>query len=117
MAYGGCLEVLASTPDDADDMPGAELKAKNKHSFLDAAPTLPEVRRAQFSASWQLGGSYRGKLAQVWLTQPGRMTLPPSTGQLCPQPATSWLGPLVPRQQICTVGLNQPATLPLLAGR
>ncbi|KAG2496092.1 hypothetical protein HYH03_005695 [Edaphochlamys debaryana] len=35
---GGSLELLASTADDADDMPGAELKVEDKGDFLDFAP-------------------------------------------------------------------------------
>jgi hypothetical protein len=41
--YSGSLEVLACTPEDADDMPGAELKAEEKQGFIDSEPTLREV--------------------------------------------------------------------------
>ena len=35
--------MLATTPEDADDMPGSELKQEEKQSFIDAVPTLFEV--------------------------------------------------------------------------
>ena len=41
--HSGSLEVLATTPDDADDMPGAELQQKEKQGFIDTVPTRPEV--------------------------------------------------------------------------
>ncbi len=37
--YGGSLELLATTADDADDMPGAELREDEKGDFLDFAPS------------------------------------------------------------------------------
>ena len=43
--HSGSLEVLATTPDDADDMAGAELQQKEKQGFIDAVPTRPEVCR------------------------------------------------------------------------
>ncbi len=44
-AFGGSLEILATTPEDADDMPGAELKQEEKQGFIDALPTKFEVGR------------------------------------------------------------------------
>ena len=43
-AHGGSLEVLATTPEDADDIPGAEVVVAAKHDFIDTVPTLQEVR-------------------------------------------------------------------------
>ena len=37
-SHGGRLDILATTADDADDMPGAELKIEEKAAFIDAVP-------------------------------------------------------------------------------
>lgn len=37
-SYGGSLELLATTAEDADDMPGAELQEEDKGDFLDHVP-------------------------------------------------------------------------------
>lgn len=38
--HRGCLEVLATTPELADNMPGAEVKAERKGDYLDTVPVL-----------------------------------------------------------------------------
>ncbi len=45
-SHGGSLDSLASTPEDADDMPGAEVKAEEKGDFIDSMPVRKEVRAA-----------------------------------------------------------------------
>ena len=65
--------MLATTPEDADDMPGAELKQEEKQGFIDAVPTRFEVRMlmdmAQIMTAAMRGGNTkgvrRGKMDQV----------------------------------------------------
>ncbi|KAG1663027.1 hypothetical protein FOA52_005718 [Chlamydomonas sp. UWO 241] len=42
-AHRGCLELLASTPEMAGDMPGAEMRADVKRDYMDAVPTTFEA--------------------------------------------------------------------------
>eukprot|EP00955_Chlamydomonas_euryale_P068002 359988-Chlamydomonas_euryale.AAC.3 len=41
--HGGALDLLATTPETAGDMPGAELKVEEKKDFLSTAPVILEV--------------------------------------------------------------------------
>ncbi|GAX81811.1 hypothetical protein CEUSTIGMA_g9239.t1 [Chlamydomonas eustigma] len=59
-SYGGSLEVLASTPEDADDMPGAELKAEEKQAFIDSEPTLRDEGAEEEEADEVVGAEEDG---------------------------------------------------------
>ena len=45
--HQGCLEVLASTPEDCDTMPDGSIKDEQKKAFIDSVPTLPEPEEDQ----------------------------------------------------------------------
>ena len=40
---GGSFDALVSTPDNADDMPGAELLEEEKQDFIDSLPVMMEL--------------------------------------------------------------------------
>ncbi|KAG1655812.1 hypothetical protein FOA52_015848, partial [Chlamydomonas sp. UWO 241] len=52
-AHSGCLELLATTPETAGDMPGAEMRADVKRDYLDAMPAKFEAEEVDEVAEVQ----------------------------------------------------------------